>query len=117
MADIKEWFQPEPTKEAIYEGIYPVIIYQAKTGMRESEKDGQTINRKYLSITFKTIEKVPFPSGNSDNIIVEQIYYLDTQFHVNAVNGISRAVGIAKLEATEQLEGKPLIIGIMNRLS
>ena len=31
MADIKKWFQPEITKKAIYEGIYPVVITAAKT--------------------------------------------------------------------------------------
>lgn len=118
--DIKKWFQPEPTKKAVYEGIYPVVITNAKAFEKEQDKEDDngkkySVKREVVALTFKTLSKVPFPDQTSDYIVVEQQYYFDVSMHVNALNGIGRAFGIEKLENTEDFEGKVGIIGIINR--
>lgn len=115
MSDIKKWFQPETTKKAVYEGIYPVMITAAKNFTKESEKDNQTINREVVAVTFKTLSEVPFPDKTSEKIVLEQNYYFDVPMHVNGLNGLARACGIQDLHDTDQLEGKTCIIGITNR--
>lgn len=115
MTEIKKWFQPETTKKAIYEGIYPVVITAAKAFTKEAEKDDKTFEREVIALTFKTLQDVPFPDKTTDRIIVEQQYYFDVQLHQNALNGVARAFGLEKFTCTEDFEGKTGIIGIINR--
>lgn len=116
MSEIKKWFQPETTKKAVYEGIYPVVITAAKAFTKEVEReDNSTFVREVIALTFKTLQDVPFPDKTNDRIIVEQNYYFDVQMHQNALNGIARAFGLEKFTCTEDFEGKTGIIGIINR--
>lgn len=115
MADIKKWCQPETTKHAIFDGFYPVVISMGKTFEKEVEKDDKTFKREVVALTIKTLGDVPFPDGTSGKIIVEQQYNFDSQFHVNALNGTARAAGVKELTNTDQLEGKTLMMGIINR--
>lgn len=114
MADIKKWCQPEPTKKAVYEGIYPAVISIAKTFEKEVEKNGVKVKREITALTFKTLADVPFPDKTSGQIILENSYYFHVNFHVNALNGIANAVGVKELTDTDQLEGKTVMIGITN---
>lgn len=116
MGNLQQWFQPEPTNKAVFEGIYPVVITAARTFTKEKETDDKkTIQRNVVELTFKTLGKTQFPDGSTDNIIVSQQYYFDVSMHVNALNGIARAFGIEQLSDTSQFEGKTGIIGITNR--
>lgn len=116
MTDIKKWFQPETTKKQVFDGIYPVMISQAKTYAKEVEKEKVMVQREVVELTFKTLHKeIPFPDKSKDLIVVRQLYYFDVDMHVNALNGLARACGIDNLSDTDQLEGKICIIGIMSR--
>lgn len=115
MGNLTNWFQPEPTKKMIYEGIYPAVIIAARLFTKDKEVDNQTIQREVVELTFKTLNPTQFPDGTQDKIIVSQQYYFDVQMHQNALNGIARAFGIDKMEDTAQFEGKTGIIGIINR--
>ena len=116
MADIKKWFQPEITKKAIYEGIYPVVITAAKAFTKEAKReDDSTFQREVIALTFKTLTDVPFPDKTTGRIVVEQNYYFDVQMHKNALNGIARAFGVDGFCDTDQFEGKTGLIGIINR--
>lgn len=114
MVDIKKWALPETTKKAIFEGIYPVVISMSKAFTKEVERDDKKIQREVVSLTFTTLTDVPFPDKTNGKLIVEQQYYFDVSFHVNALNGIARAAGISKLTDTDELEGKTVMIGIIN---
>ena len=119
MADISKWYEPEPTRKTIYEGIYPATIIAAKSFEKEQEyeENGKTLTRKreVIALTFRTNTPVSFPDGTTDNIVVEQQYFFDVKMHVNALNGLARAFGIDKLTNTDQFEGKVGLIGITNR--
>ena len=115
MSEIKKWFQPETTKKAVYEGLYPVVITAAKAFTKEAEKDDKTFDREVIALTFKTLQDVPFPDQTTDRIIVEQNFYYDVQMHQNALNGVARAFGLDKFTCTEDFEGKTGMIGIINR--
>ena len=115
MGNLTNWFQPEPTKKAIYEGIYPVTIIAARVFTKDKEVDNKTIQREVAELTFKTLGATQFPDGPQDKIIVSQQYYFDVPMHQNALNGIARAFGIDKMEDTSQFEGKVGIVGIINR--
>ena len=116
MGNLTNWFIPEKTTKAVYEGVYPVIITAAKLFQKEKETDdNKTIMRDVVELTFKTLQKVPFPDKSEDNIIVSQQYYFDVQMHQNALNGLARAFGIDKMSDTSDFEGKIGIIGITNR--
>lgn len=114
MSEIKKWFQPETTKKAIFEGIYPVVITAAKSFTKETEKGEKTVEREVLALTFKTLSDVPFPDKTTGRILVEQQYYFDVQMHQNALNGLARAFGLETFTSTEDFEGKTGIIGIIN---
>lgn len=114
MVDIKKWCQPEATKKPVYEGFYPAIISMVKTFEKDAEKNDIKFKREVVSLTFKTLADVPMPDKTSGQIIVEQAYYFDIPFHVNALNGIARAAGVPELTNTDQLEGKTVMIGIVN---
>ena len=115
MADIKKWCQPEATKKEVYEGFYPVLISMCKAFEKEAEKDDRKFQREVVAVTFKTLVDVPFPDKTSGQIIVEQQYYNDIPFHVNALNGLARAAGVPELTNTDQLEGKTVMVGFTNR--
>ena len=115
MADIKKWCVPETTKKAVFEGVYPLVISMAKLTNKEVEKDDRKFQREIVALTMSTLQNVPFPDGTEDKIVVEQQYYFDVQFHLNALNGLARAAGVPKLTNTDQLEGKTLMGGIVNR--
>ena len=114
MANIKKWCIPETTRKAIYAGIYPAVISMAKVFSKEIEKDDVKTMVEIVSLTLTTLQEVPFPDQTNGKIVVEQQYRFDSQFHQNALNGIARAAGIAKLEDTDELEGKTVMVGIMN---
>ncbi len=116
MGNLTNWFIPEKTTKAVYEGVYSVLITAAKLFQREKETDdNKTIMRDVVELTFKTLSKVPFPDKTEDNIVVSQQYYFDVPMHQNALNGLARAFGIEKMEDTSDFEGKTGIIGITNR--
>lgn len=115
MADIKKWCQSEATKKAVYEGFYPAVISMVKTFEKDAEKNEIKFKREVVALTFKTLAEVPFPDQTSGQIIIEQQYYFDIPFHINALNGIARSAGIKELTNTDQLEGKTVMIGITNR--
>lgn len=115
MANIKKWCLPETTKKAVYEGIYPAVISMSKLTSKEVEKDDVKFIREIVSLSFTTLASVPFLDQTNGKICVEQQYYFDVPFHVNALNGISRAAGVAKLQDTDELEAKTVMIGIINR--
>lgn len=114
MADIKKWALPETTKKPIFEGIFPVVISMSKLFTKEVEKDDKKFQREIVSLTFTTLSEVPFPDKTNGKIVVENQYCFDVSFHVNALNGIARAAGISKLTDTDELEGKTVMIGIIN---
>lgn len=115
MGDIKKWFQPETTKKEVYEGIYPAVITAAKSFTKETEKDGKTVNREVIALTFKTLQPVPMPDKTNEKIVLEQNYYFDVKMHQNALNGLARAFGVPEFTSTNDFEGKTGIIGITNR--
>lgn len=115
MANIKDWYQPETTKKAIYEGIYPAIISMAKVFSKEAETDdGVKFQRRTITLTFKSLSEVQFPDGTTGNIVVDQNYFQDKPFCVNSLNGLARAAGLPKFEDTDQLEAKLVMIGLAN---
>lgn len=114
MANIKNWALPESTRKQVFEGIYPCVISLTRLFSKEKEKNGETINTEVVSLTFTTLQGVPFPDGTEDKITVENQYHFDVSFHVNALNGIARAAGVPKLNDTDDLEGKTVMIGIIN---
>jgi hypothetical protein len=114
MADIKKWALPETTKKPVFEGIYPAVISMSKLFTKEVEKDDKKFQREIVSLTFTTLTEVPFPDKTNGKITVEQQYYFDVPFHVNALNGIARAARVPKLLDTDELESKTVMIGIIN---
>ncbi len=115
MTNMKNWVQPEVTTKEIYEGFYPVVIAMSKLFDKKMEKDGVVTVRQTLALTFKTLQEVPFPDKTQGKIVVEQEYYFDTSFHMNAVNGIARASGIPNFQDSNDFEAKTLMIGMINR--
>lgn len=116
MGNLTNWFMPEKTSKAVWEGVYPVVITAAKLLQKEKETDdNKTVMRDVVELTFKTLSKVKFPDNTEDNIIISQQYYFDVQMHQNALNGLARAFGIEKMDDTSDFEGKVGIIGITNR--
>lgn len=117
--DISKWFEDEPTKKMIFEGIYPVIISTVKAfdKDKEVEENGKKYikKREVISLTFKTLQAVPFPDKTQNNIIAEQQYYFDVKMHVNALNGLARAFGLNQFKDTKDFEGKVGLVGLTNR--
>lgn len=115
MANMKNWVQPEVTTKAIYDGFYPSIIAMSKLYDKKMEKDGKEVIRQTLALTFRTLQEVPFPDQTTGKITVEQEYFFDVNFHMNAVNGIARAAGIPNFQDSNDFEGKTLMVGMINR--
>lgn len=114
MADIKEWCQPETTKKAIYDGLYPVVITACSAFANKIEEDGGSYIDRGVSLTFKTLTDVPFPDQTNGRIIVEKQFSMGKDFLKNAFNGIARAAGIPEFKDTQDFDAKTLMIGFTN---
>ena len=68
MGNLTNWFMPEKTSKAVWEGVYPVVITAAKLFQKEKETDdNKTVMRDVVELTFKTLSKVfSFYSGFFD---------------------------------------------------
>lgn len=114
MANISDWFAETTTTKVIFEGLYPVMVTNAK--LFDKEIDEETHEKtKIVELSFKTLSDTQFPDGSADKITVKQEYRFDWDFHKNALNGIARALGLGKFQDTSEFEGKTCIIAITNK--